>query len=147
RGVVASDAPPQQPVLRTLKRPARPFERPMTPDLDDTIVALSSAPGGGRRAIVRLSGAQALSTALARFTPAAPHTPRPRLVCPGARPLDGVSAPLPADLSFWQAPHSYTGQDLVELHTIGCPPLVELAIAQLLAAGARAARPGEFTLR
>src|SRR5262249_43566086 len=58
-----------------------------------------------------------------------------------------VFAPLPADLYFWQGPHSYTGQDLVELHTLGCPPLVERAIAELLAAGARAARPGEFTLR
>jgi tRNA modification GTPase len=48
---------------------------------------------------------------------------------------------------FWAAPHSYTGQDLAEIHTISSPPLVELLIAQLLQVGCRAAQPGEFTLR
>jgi tRNA modification GTPase len=48
---------------------------------------------------------------------------------------------------YWAAPHSYTGQDLAEIHTISSPPLVELLIAQLLQSGCRAAQPGEFTLR
>jgi tRNA modification GTPase len=54
---------------------------------------------------------------------------------------------LPADLYFWPGPRSYTGQDLAELHTVSSPPLVERTVADLLAAGARAARPGEFTQR
>jgi tRNA modification GTPase len=54
---------------------------------------------------------------------------------------------LPADLYFWPTPHTYTGQDLAELHTVSSPPLVERLVADLLAAGARAAQPGEFTLR
>jgi tRNA modification GTPase len=54
---------------------------------------------------------------------------------------------LPAEIYIWVAPRSYTGQDLVELHVISSPPLVQAAIAELLAAGARAGRPGEFTLR
>jgi tRNA modification GTPase len=54
---------------------------------------------------------------------------------------------LPADVYYWPAPHSYTGQDVVEIHTLSSPPLVELLIAQLLQAGCRAAQPGEFTLR
>src|SRR5262249_60568357 len=41
----------------------------------------------------------------------------------------------------------YTGQCMVELHTISSPPLIELLIAELLQEGARAAQPGEFTLR
>jgi tRNA modification GTPase len=45
------------------------------------------------------------------------------------------------------APNSYTGQDCIEIHTISSPPLVDLLIATLLDAGARAARPGEFTMR
>jgi tRNA modification GTPase len=45
------------------------------------------------------------------------------------------------------APRSYTGQDCVEIHTVSSPPLVDLLIATLLDAGARAARPGEFTMR
>src|SRR5262249_22951126 len=58
-----------------------------------------------------------------------------------------LNSPLPADLYYWPAPRSYTGQDVVELHTIGSPPLVDLVIAECLGAGARAAQPGEFTLR
>jgi tRNA modification GTPase len=54
---------------------------------------------------------------------------------------------LPADLHFWPAPRTYTGQDLAELHVLSSPPLVELLAACLLRAGARAAGPGEFTLR
>src|SRR5262249_52668457 len=58
-----------------------------------------------------------------------------------------TSLSLPADLYVWRAPRSYTGQDLAELHTVSAPPLVDLVIARFLDAGARAARPGEFTLR
>src|SRR5205823_8090 len=61
--------------------------------------------------------------------------------------LPGIASPLPADLYLWPAPRTYTGQELVELHTLGAPPLVELLIGELLRAGARAAQPGEFTLR
>jgi tRNA modification GTPase len=58
-----------------------------------------------------------------------------------------MNSPLAASLFFWPCPHSYTGQDVAEIHTLSSPPLIELLIAALLAAGARAARPGEFTLR
>jgi tRNA modification GTPase len=61
--------------------------------------------------------------------------------------LTGVHSPLPACLYFFAGPRSYTGQDIAELHTIGSPPLVERLVADLLAAGARPARPGEFTMR
>ena len=54
---------------------------------------------------------------------------------------------MPADLLVWPAPRTYTGQEMAELHTISSPPLLELLIAELLNAGARAAQPGEFTLR
>src|SRR5262249_52877972 len=40
-----------------------------------------------------------------------------------------------------------TGQDVVELHTVSCPPLIDLLVSDLLRAGARAAQAGEFTLR
>jgi tRNA modification GTPase len=61
--------------------------------------------------------------------------------------LPGVSTRLPADLYEWVAPNSYTGQHMVELHTISCPPLVDLLVTACLVAGARAAHPGEFTTR
>ncbi len=111
---------------------------------EDTIVARSSAPGPGRRAIVRLSGPNAVAVVGQLFTPAlAP----PGRLTPGELRLSGVHSPLPADAYFFRAPHSYTGQDLIELHTISSPSLVERLIADLLAAGARPAQPGEFTLR
>lgn len=116
-------------------------------DLHDTIVALSSAPGPGGRAVVRLTGPDALRLAAAAFTSPEPVPPHERRCHAGAVRLPGVAAPLPADLHVWPAPRTYTGQQLVELHTLSSPPLVELLVARLLDAGARAARPGEFTLR
>ncbi|MCI0460285.1 MAG: tRNA modification GTPase, partial [Gemmataceae bacterium] len=73
--------------------------------------------------------------------------PSCRRCYPGYVRLPGVTSPLPADLYVWPAPRTYTGQELAELHLVSCPPLVELLIAQLLGAGARAAQSGEFTLR
>jgi tRNA modification GTPase len=150
----------------------------MIPDLEDTIVALSSAPGPGGRAIIRMSGPAAWHCAAKLFSPAYgwwggevvgsggplatdghhPSTSPPRhLAIPGfpSRPrycsghlrLTGLHSLLPADLYFWPAPRTYTGQELVELHTWSSGPLVDLLIGHLLDAGARAAQAGEFTLR
>ena len=111
--------------------------------LDDTIIAVSSAPGPGLRAIVRLSGPNAIDIAASKFVP---FDPAKRLM-PGRWSLDGLATPLPVDLYAFRAPHTYTGEPLAELHTIGSPPLVERLVAELLSAGARSARPGEFTMR
>src|SRR5438128_1858632 len=115
----------------------------MLPDLQDTIVALSSAPGPGARAIVRLSGPDALGVSAKVFTAGEAPLPSRRRCITGHLRLPGVAAPLPADLYVWPAPRTYTGQNVAELHTISCPPLVDLLIAQLLGGGARAAQPGE----
>jgi tRNA modification GTPase len=119
----------------------------MLPHLEDTIVALSSAPGPGARAIVRLSGPQALRIVQTLFHSAADINPALRRLYEGELRLPGVHSPLPADLYVAPAPRTYTGQEVVEVHTLSCTPLVELLIASLLDAGARAAKPGEFTLR
>jgi tRNA modification GTPase len=119
----------------------------MPHDLNDTIVALSSAPGPGGRAVVRLSGPDALRLAAVAFTAPEPVLPHQRRWYAGAVRLPGIAAPLPADLHVWPGPATYTGQNLVELHTLSSPPLVEALVARLLDAGARAALPGEFTLR
>jgi tRNA modification GTPase len=115
-------------------------------DPQDTIVALSSAPGPGARAIVRLSGPAALAVAGKIFTGPEPPKPERRLLV-GELRLPGVGAALPCDLYVWPAPRSFTGQDVVELHTVGSPPLGELLVAECLTAGARAAQAGEFTMR
>lgn len=84
----------------------------------DTIVALSTPPGGGLRAIVRLSGPRAADLAGG---------------LPGAVTL--------------RAPRTYTREDIVEIHLPASPPLVDRLVRELLEKGARPARPGEFTLR
>ena len=116
-------------------------------DPNDTIAALSSAHGPGARAIVRLSGPHAWAIATRQF--AMPTTARPeqRLLQSGRIRLEGLASELEGDLYFWPAPRSYTGQDVAEIHTLSSPPLVELLVAACLNAGARAAQPGEFTMR
>jgi tRNA modification GTPase len=111
--------------------------------LDDTIVALASALGPGTRAIVRLSGPDAHRVIAALFERLA----EARGITHGNLRLPGVHSPMPAVLLSMPAPNSYTGQDCIEIHTVSSPPLIELLIATLLDAGARAARPGEFTMR
>ncbi|MBA4063093.1 MAG: tRNA uridine-5-carboxymethylaminomethyl(34) synthesis GTPase MnmE [Isosphaera sp.] len=129
------------------------FGKTAGPHPGDTIVAVSSAPGPGARAVVRVGGPGALDLVNTTFSRdaesserSAPPPRRGRFV-PGSLRLSGVPAPLPATLYFFPGPRSYTGQDLAELHTIGSPPLVERLVADLVAAGARPALPGEFTLR
>ena len=121
-----------------------PFEATSTPHPDDTIVAVSSAAGAAERAIVRIGGPNTRAVVQALFSG---EIPVDRRLVPGFLRLADVHSPLPADLYFFAGPHSYTGQDLAEFHTLGSPPLVERLVADLLNAGARPAGPGEFTLR
>ena len=44
-------------------------------------------------------------------------------------------SPIPADIYAFMAPHTYTGQDVIEIHTISCPPILDVLIAQCLDAG------------
>jgi tRNA modification GTPase len=129
---------------------------PQPPDFRETIAALASAPGGGGRAIIRLSGPEALSIAGGFFVgsptlsveaASAHESNERRRWLTGEVTLPGIITALPVDLYVWPAPQSYTGQEVVELHTIASPPLVELLLARLLDRGARLARPGEFTMR
>jgi tRNA modification GTPase len=125
----------------------------MLPDPQDTIVALASATGPGARAIVRLSGQRALAIAKSVFQgsddPLSASSPNPKsqVFYVGEIRLPDLVSALPAELYVWRGPRSYTSQDVVELHTISSPPLIELLVAECLKAGARAAQPGEFTMR
>jgi tRNA modification GTPase len=118
----------------------------MTPHTQDVIVALSTAPGPGGRAVVRLSGPGAAKVVAPFFRPDIPPGAG-RTLLEGALHLPGLASPLPADLFLMPAPQTYTGQDVVEIHTPSSPPLLDLLTGALLRSGARAARPGEFTLR
>ena len=119
----------------------------MIPNPDDTIVALASAPGPGARGIVRLSGPSVRSIVASAFAEVPEPWPLKRVLKRGSLHFTGIHSPLPADLYYSPAPRTYTGQDTAELHTLSCSPLLDALIAALMNAGARAAQPGEFTLR
>jgi tRNA modification GTPase len=125
-------------------------------DLDDTIVAIASAPGGALRGIVRLSGAASAACAASIFRAGDPLRVASPTVLTGALTLPhGLGTAgrfqtcptVPARLYVWPDNRSYTRQPAVELHTLGSPPLLEAVVESLCKAGARLARPGEFTLR
>jgi tRNA modification GTPase len=115
---------------------------------DDTIAAIASAPGGALRGIIRVSGPRMTECLDRCFT--ADTSVDPKLT---GRPhwLDGQLAVGHTSMAcrayLWPTTRSYTGQPTVELHTIGSPPLLDLALATLCENGARLAGPGEFTLR
>ena len=120
------------------------FER-----LDDTIVAISSPPGVSVRGIVRLSGPEAFGLAGEVFACADGSS---LVAAPGHRRLRGrvrigTGATVPAEAYTFRAPASYTRQEVVELHTVGSPPLLAMVLEQLTGKGARLAEPGEFTAR
>lgn len=109
----------------------------------DTIAALATAPGVGAVAIVRLSGskAKAIATELTR----AALDPRRAELC-SFRGADGAVIDRGLAL-FFPAPKSFTGEDVVELHAHGGQAVSDALLAAAYALGARAAEPGEFTLR
>jgi tRNA modification GTPase len=118
--------------------------------LDDTIAAQASAPGGGARAILRLSGPASVASLETLFRDARGQPFRERStsrVVPGEMLLEDDRPGLPCDLYYWPPGSGYTGQRAVELHTFGCPPLVEHFLERLFRVGVRSAQPGEFTLR
>ena len=113
----------------------------------DTIAALSTPPGRGGIGIVRLSGPESTSIAaqLVRLRQSLEHA-RSRL----ADVLDERESEERIDeavVTFFAAPNSYTGDDLVEIAAHGSPVVLDLLLRRALALGARLAEPGEFTQR
>ena len=119
----------------------------------DTIVAISTPPGRGGIGVVRLSGPEAHRIACALIDRAEPLEPRhatfTRVRPPS--PLRGFSDTGPAIdqvvATYFPAPHSYTGDDVVELSAHGSPVVLRAIVGAAMDAGARLAEPGEFTLR
>jgi tRNA modification GTPase len=111
-----------------------------------TIVAPATPPGAGAVSILRLSGPQAFSIAgrLTGIDPAA-HPPRTLSRC---TIRDSAGSEVDSGLVVcFPAPHSFTGEDVVEIHLHGNPILVEAAAAAACALGAVPAAPGEYSRR
>lgn len=122
------------------------FENIMTA-VDETIVAKATAPGGAFRGIVRLSGPEALSSLDSLFEPGIRHSSLRQAVSGRLVPW-GSRQPVPAKVFYWPQGRGYTGQETVEIHTIGSPPILDSLISKLCQNDqVRLARPGEFTLR
>lgn len=113
----------------------------------DTIVALATPPGRSAIGVIRLSGPDSLPIARAlvdesQFTPV-----------PACAVLKSITA-LPnrdvvdrALITYFKAPHSFTGEDVVEISGHGAPVTLRFIIDSVLRLDARLASPGEFTLR
>ena len=122
----------------------------ITADIVDTIAAISTPPGRGGIGIVRLSGPDSASIAaqLVRLRQPLEHA-RSRF----ASVLDDTAdesnaAPIDeAIVTFYAAPNSYTGDDLIEIAAHGSPVVLDLLLRRALSLGARLANPGEFTER
>jgi tRNA modification GTPase len=124
----------------------------------DTIVAIATPPGRGGIGVVRLSGPDAPRIAQTLVARREPFVPRHATLCAIVEP----AAPAPAGtvtktavpntvdqvvVTWFAAPHSYTGDDVVEVSGHGSPVLLRRIVELAMQAGARLAEPGEFTFR
>ena len=110
---------------------------------DDPIAAIATAPGRGGIGVVRVSGRSLVPLALALLgkVPAARRAIRADFLdARGAAIDDGLAL-------YFPAPHSYTGEEVLELQGHGGPVVMQMLLKRCLELGARLAEPGEFTRR
>ncbi|MDD4109514.1 MAG: tRNA uridine-5-carboxymethylaminomethyl(34) synthesis GTPase MnmE, partial [Prolixibacteraceae bacterium] len=115
-----------------------------------TICAISTSPGTGAIAVIRLSGDKAIDITEKVFKSPSPHKklkdqPANTLhfgqLTFGGEVIDEVV------ISLFKAPHSYTGEDITEISCHGSAYIQQKILEVLIENGARMARPGEFTQR
>ena len=109
----------------------------------DTIAAIATPPGRGAVGIVRISGSLSseIAVQICGSLPPARQAALRRFQAADASTLDrGL-------VLYFPAPHSFTGEDVVELQGHGGPVVMDLLLARVLELGARVARPGEFSER
>jgi tRNA modification GTPase len=105
----------------------------------DTIVAIATPPGRGGIGVIRISGFDAATIATRLIGRDQPLTPRHATF---ARRADDHVV-----VTLFEAPHSYTGEHVVEIAAHGSPVVLNGIVRAAIDAGARLAEPGEFTLR
>jgi tRNA modification GTPase len=112
-------------------------------DFKDTIAAIATASGAGGIGVVRVSGAlsQSIASQILRHCPAPRHAAYLSFYDANQELIDrGIAI-------FYQTPHSYTGEDVLELQAHGGTALMQILLTRCIALGARQAEPGEFTRR
>lgn len=115
----------------------------MADDTQDTIAAIATASGAGGIGIVRVSGPLSRTIAQAVLG----HCPPPRYAAYlDFKDTDGQLIDRGIAI-YYPNPHSYTGEDVLELQAHGGTALMQILLARCIALGARQAMPGEFTRR
>lgn len=109
----------------------------------DTIAAIATAPGRGGVGVIRISGSNLLPFAFALTG----KTPKPRYATlADFKAADGATVDSGL-LLYFPDPHSFTGEDVLELQGHGGPVVMQMLLARCLDLGARLAEPGEFSRR
>ena len=112
---------------------------------EDTIAAVSSGPGCARKTIIRLSGSDAFGVADV-ITPSDISIWKEVSIQPVLIDVDD-DLQLEANLYKFPSPHSYAGDDVIEIHICAASDVIEQIIGKLFSCGCRLAGPGEFTYR
>ena len=118
--------------------------------MNDTIVAIATPTGEGGIGVIRISGDQAVEVVAAVFRPSSGRKEfwEPRRVHCGSL-IDPASGKAVDEvlLIFFKSPHSYTSEDVVEIHAHGGVYVIGRILKIFIDRGARLAEPGEFTRR
>lgn len=115
----------------------------ISPPYSDTIAAIATASGAGGIGVVRVSGnlSQTIATQVLGHCPAPRHAAYLNFKQENGDLIDrGIAI-------FYPNPHSYTGEDVLELQAHGGTALMQILLARCISLGARQAEPGEFTRR
>lgn len=115
-------------------------------DWNDTIVALATPQGVGAIGVVRVSGAAAIEILNELFPSKNLSVAKTHTIHVGLLKSQGIAIDQVV-LSLFKAPASYTGENVVEISSHGSPFILEKIITAITSAGARLAKPGEFTQR
>src|SRR6266849_2642228 len=122
-------------------------------NLDDTIVAIATPPGRGGIGVVRLAGSKARSIAEPMVRLKHPLVAGQAIFgeliepCGAGAPAHETARIDEVVVTFFQKPHSYTTDDIIEISAHGSPVVLRHIVELCLARGARLAEPGEFTMR
>ncbi|MCF6149681.1 MAG: tRNA uridine-5-carboxymethylaminomethyl(34) synthesis GTPase MnmE [Candidatus Kuenenia sp.] len=128
----------------------------MFPETQDTILAVSTPAGRSFHAVIRISGPEAIPSIKEIFVPSTnikPENIQTFTAIKGRIELPAELLTIPVVLYIMKHPHSYTREDVVEIHTVGAKPIVEIILHAILRKktgikqGIRLSRPGEFTKR
>ena len=133
--------------------------------LSDTILAVSTPSGRSLKVIIRLSGKDVFGCLESTFMPGDGEKithEKGFSSCHGHIYIESENVRIPACIYIMKSPNSYTREDIIEIHTFGSPPLIEMIMEALLSSGSesvyrengeeavrsiRIAEPGEFTKR